>query len=89
MLQALYRIMSQVGVFILFFVVWEVLVDVMKIKPVILPAPTEIFKSIWTHREYLLKNTWPTFYAVGGGFLFAAIAGFIIAIGIGSFALDQ
>lgn len=82
MLRHLSRTGSQLAVFILFFLAWEILVDVLGVRPVILPAPTEIFVTIWKHRVYLLQHTWPTFLAVGGGFLFAAIAGFIIAIGI-------
>ena len=82
MLRHLSRTASQLAVFILFFLAWEILVDVLGVRPVILPAPTEIFVTIWKHRVYLLQHTWPTFLAVGGGFLFAAIAGFIIAIGI-------
>jgi NitT/TauT family transport system permease protein len=76
------RVGSQFAVFIAFFVAWEILVDVLGVKPVILPPPSLIFVSIWKNRSYLMLHTWPTFLAVGGGFLFAAIAGFAIAVGI-------
>ncbi len=81
-LRYLSRVSGQIGVFVAFFVAWEVLVDILKIKPVILPAPSVIFLTIGKHWGYLMQHTWPTFLAIGGGFLFAAIAGFIIAVGI-------
>jgi NitT/TauT family transport system permease protein len=82
MMRSFTRTTSQIGVFVVFFVVWEVLVDVLGIKQVFLPAPSVIFVTIAKHWPYLLKNTWPTFLAVTGGFVLAAIAGFVIAIGI-------
>jgi NitT/TauT family transport system permease protein len=81
-LRYLSRVSGQIGVFVAFFLAWEALVDVLKIKPVILPAPSVIFLTIGKHWGYLMQHTWPTFLAIGGGFLFAAIAGFIIAVGI-------
>jgi len=81
-LRYLSRVSGQIGVFVAFFLAWEALVDIFKIKPVILPAPSVIFLTIGKHWAYLMQHTWPTFLAIGGGFLFAAIAGFIIAVGI-------
>lgn len=82
MFRRLSRVASQVAVFAAFFLAWEVLVDALQIKPVILPAPSVIFVSIWAHWAYLMHHTWPTFLAISGGFLFAAVAGIIMAIGI-------
>ena len=76
------RILGQVGIFVVFFLLWEVSVDLFKIKPVILPAPSIIFVTVGKHWGYLMQHTWPTFLAVGGGFLLAAVAGFVIAVGI-------
>jgi NitT/TauT family transport system permease protein len=81
-IRQLSRTFSQFAVFFVFFLVWEVLVNILRIKPVILPAPSVIFMTIGKHWEYLMHHTWPTFLAVSGGFLFAAIVGFIIAVGI-------
>lgn len=82
LLRSLSRLAGQTGVFVAFFVLWEVLVDAFRIKPVILPAPSVIFMTIGKDWAYLLHHTWPTFFAVGGGFLFAAVMGFAIAVGI-------
>ena len=76
------RFVGQMGVFVVFFACWEVLVDALHIKPVILPAPSLIFVTMAKHWSYLLANTWPTLFAVTGGFAAAALLGFVIAIGI-------
>jgi len=73
---------GQILVFVVFFAVWEGLVDLLKIKPVILPPPSRIAVVAWENREMLLKNTWPTFLAISLGFLAAVASGFIIAVGI-------
>jgi len=76
------RTVGQVAVFLAFFAIWEVAVDALRIKPVILPAPSLIFMTIVKHWSYLAINSWPTLLAVGGGFLVAAALGFAIAVGI-------
>jgi NitT/TauT family transport system permease protein len=76
------RIAGQIGVFLVFFALWELAVDLLHVKPVILPPPSLIFKSMLKHWPYLLTNCWPTFVAVAGGFIIAAALGFAIAIGI-------
>ena len=76
------RMAGQGAVFFGFFLLWEVLVRLVGMKPVILPPPTMIFASLAKNWSYLLANTWPTFAAVSGGFLIAALFGFIIAVGI-------
>jgi NitT/TauT family transport system permease protein len=82
MLRALSRTSGQLAVFLLFFAVWEVLVDLLRIKPVILPAPSVIVLTIGKHWAYLAAQSWPTFVAVAVGFLVAAVVGFVIAVGI-------
>lgn len=81
----MYRIgitLGQAAVFLVFFVAWEVVVDLLRIKPVILPAPSRIAEVMWTQRALLLKNTWPTFVAISLGFLYAVTFGFLIAVAI-------
>jgi NitT/TauT family transport system permease protein len=80
--RSLGRMVGQIAVFAAFFLLWEALVRVVGMKPVILPPPTMIFASLIKNWSYLLTNTWPTFVAVTGGFLIAALFGFIIAVGI-------
>jgi NitT/TauT family transport system permease protein len=76
------RTLGQVGVFVVFFALWELAVDLLHVKAVILPPPSVIFQSMYKHWYYLLQNSWPTLIAVAGGFAIAAVLGFSIAIGI-------
>ncbi|MDI3470543.1 MAG: Hydroxymethylpyrimidine ABC transporter, transmembrane component [Pseudolabrys sp.] len=82
MKNTLARIAGQIGVFFAFFALWELAVDLLHVKPVILPPPSMIFVSMVKHWLYLLQNSWPTFLAVSFGFGIAAVLGFVIAIGI-------
>jgi len=76
------RLAGQAGVFIAFFLLWEILVRAAGMKSVILPAPSLIFATIYRQWHYLLGETWPTAFAIAVGFLVAAASGFIIALGI-------
>jgi NitT/TauT family transport system permease protein len=76
------RVAGQIGVFLAFFTLWELAVDLLHVKPVILPPPSLIFVSMTKHWLYLLQNSWPTLLAVSFGFGIAAVLGFVIAIGI-------
>jgi len=73
---------GQILVFAAFFGFWELAVRLLHTRPVILPAPSVIFATIWEQRDLLLANTWPTCVAIGLGFAAAVISGFILAIGI-------
>jgi NitT/TauT family transport system permease protein len=75
-------IVGQIMVFVVFFAVWEALVHLLHIKPVILPPPTRVAEVAYENRAMLLKNTWPTFVAITLGFLSAVVTGFLIAVAI-------
>ena len=53
-------IFGQIMVFVAFFAIWEALVHIMHIKPVILPPPSRVAEVAYENRALLLKNTWPT-----------------------------
>ena len=76
------RTSGQIAVFVAFFALWELAVDILHVKSVILPPPSMIFQSMEKHWLYLLQNSWPTFVAITVGFIIAAILGFAIAVGI-------
>ncbi|MBS7544611.1 ABC transporter permease [Ancylobacter oerskovii] len=81
----MYRLSVTLGqflVFVVFFAIWELLVDLLHIRPVILPAPTAIAEKIWENRALLLKESWPTFAAISLGFIAAVVSGFLLAVGI-------
>jgi len=80
--QRIARIAGQVGVFVAFFVLWEALVRITGMKPVILPPPSLIFVTMVKQWPYLIQHTWPTALAIIGGFLVAAVSGFTLAVAI-------
>lgn len=75
-------VIGQFMVFVVFFAIWEALVHLLHVRPVILPAPSAIAVKIWDNRTLLLQNTWPTFVAISVGFLYAVVTGFVLAVGI-------
>src|SRR5262249_1702926 len=80
--QRIARLAGQVGVFVVFFVLWEVLVRLTGMNPVILPAPSLVFVTMAKQWPYLVQHTWPTAVAIVGGFLVAAVSGFILAVAV-------
>jgi NitT/TauT family transport system permease protein len=81
-LQRLIRILSQAAVFVAFFGLWELLVRLTGVKSVILPAPSLIAVTIFKQWHNLLAQSVPTAISIAGGFLIAAVCGFIIAVAI-------
>jgi NitT/TauT family transport system permease protein len=78
----LWMTLWQILMFAAFFLAWELLVRLLGIKSVILPPPSKVLAVGWANRELLVVNTWPTFAAIGLGFLSAVVSGFIIATAI-------
>jgi len=68
--------------FIGLLVVWEVYVEVAKLPPYILPAPTKILQVIWESRDILLRHTWITLGEILVGFILAMGAGLSLGIAI-------
>ncbi len=54
---------------------WELLADLLKIEPFLIPAPSEIAVSLWEDRALLAENAWVTLREVVGGFLVALLVG--------------
>ena len=65
------------------FVLWEILVHIQDIPTWLLPAPSEIFKSLYLDFPKLFEHTLVTLQEILIGFLVALIFGFLIASGIG------
>lgn len=74
--------LAQILMFAGFFAIWELLVRALDIKSVILPPPSRVFEVAMANYALLATNTWPTFVAIGLGFIYATVCGFVIAIGI-------
>ena len=82
MKRKVFVVFAQLLTFIAFFTVWELVVRVLNIKPVILPPPSAVFAKVWEQRDLLAQHTWPTTIAIALGFAYAFAVGFVIAVGI-------
>lgn len=61
-------------------VIWEVVVAVRDVPNYILPAPTEIVRTVIDQKEYLIEQSKPTIIEALLGFAFAVVVGNLLAI---------
>jgi NitT/TauT family transport system permease protein len=62
------------------FVVWEVLVRALGVKPVILPPPSSVWLEFWTDPVWYLRHGWYTLLVTLGGFGLAVAFGVALAV---------
>jgi NitT/TauT family transport system permease protein len=74
-------------VIVAIFVLWEAAVDLLRIEPFVLPAPSAIFASGWQWRWPILDNAWQTFMTTAVGFAIAVAFGLVTGVAIGSSSL--
>lgn len=60
---------------LVFFGLWEAIVDLLKVPSYMVPSPSSIFVQLARKLPYLLRNLWVTGYESYGGFLLAAVIG--------------
>jgi NitT/TauT family transport system permease protein len=60
--------------------VWEIVVRALGVRPIILPAPSEILHVMATRYDLLLTHLWPSLYMTVLGFLLSVVGGIIVAI---------
>jgi NitT/TauT family transport system permease protein len=61
-------------------VLWEVLVHVYKVKPVLLPAPSDVFVAMVAQWRTLLENALPTALESLVGFLLSVVLGGLLGV---------
>jgi NitT/TauT family transport system permease protein len=55
--------------------IWEAAVKISGLGPVILPAPSAILQTMWTHHDLLFANAVPTTLETVGGFVLSVVLG--------------
>jgi NitT/TauT family transport system permease protein len=60
--------------------VWEIAVDVLHVREIILPAPSAIARVMIARYDLLLAHLWPSLYLTVLGFLLSVIGGVIVAV---------
>jgi NitT/TauT family transport system permease protein len=60
--------------------VWEIAVDALHVREIILPAPSAIARVMIARYDLLLAHLWPSLYLTVLGFLLSVIGGVIVAV---------
>ncbi|VWX57766.1 Hydroxymethylpyrimidine ABC transporter, transmembrane component [Burkholderiales bacterium 8X] len=82
LLSALNRKKSLIIMLVLFCLVWQFAVQVFKIRPFLLPAPSQIIAEFLAYPQFFLKESLYTLWTTFAGFLVAVIVGVTCGIGI-------
>jgi NitT/TauT family transport system permease protein len=67
-----------------FFVLWQLACVVLKIDTFILPAPTEVWRSLITYTGPIMTNAMQTLFTTLLGFGFAVVFGLLLGIVVGA-----
>ena len=59
---------------------WELIVLLLGVKPVVMPPPTLIGRVLWTRAPLILEHLWPTLYEIVLGFLLSVAGGVLVAV---------
>jgi NitT/TauT family transport system permease protein len=59
---------------------WEAIVRLLGVRPIIMPAPSEILQVMVARHELLLTHLWPSLYMTVLGFLLSVVGGIFVAI---------
>lgn len=71
---------SAIAVFVLLFVVWDVICRLAKVPDWLLPAPSRIGEELWKQRALIPQHLFTTAYEVVLGFVLAVVLGVFIAV---------
>jgi NitT/TauT family transport system permease protein len=72
--------MVAISSLLIFLLVWELLVRVLKVRPIMLPPPSIIFQELFAEWAWYLGHAWYTFLTTMAGFLLAVVCGVGIAV---------
>lgn len=64
----------------LFALMWELLVRLLHVRPIMLPPPSTVFMELWTERAWYLGHAWYTLLTTLAGFALAVVFGVAIAV---------
>ena len=68
---------------VLLFVLWEAVCRIFKLPLTILPAPSQVFGSLWQFRVPIYDNALVTLWTTIAGFLIATVFGLLLGIFVG------
>ena len=68
------------AVLVVLFVLWEVAVRALGVKPIILPPPSAVAVELWSDPLWYLRHGWYTLLVTLGGFGLALVLGVALAV---------
>jgi ABC-type nitrate/sulfonate/bicarbonate transport system permease component len=74
------RIVAPAAFAVVVLAVWQLYTVVSDVPESSLPAPTEIARAGWEHRDLLIDNTWVTVEEILIGFALAIVLGVLLAV---------
>ncbi|MET0963092.1 MAG: ABC transporter permease [Noviherbaspirillum sp.] len=63
-----------------FVLLWELLVRLLHVRPIMLPPPSTVFVELWAERAWYLDHAWYTLLTTLSGFALAVVFGVAIAV---------
>ncbi len=74
------RTLYPVAVICLLLILWEVLVRAFEVPSYVLPAPSKMFKALWTDRATLASHAWVTVGEALGGMAISLVCSIVLGI---------
>ena len=62
------------------FVIWEIAVRALGVKPIILPPPSTVWLEFWSDPVWYLRHGWYTLLVTVAGFGLAVVVGVLLAV---------
>lgn len=72
--------MVAIASLLFFLLLWELLVRVLHVRPIMLPPPSVILRELFAEWLWYLEHAWYTFIATIAGFALAVVCGIGIAV---------
>jgi NitT/TauT family transport system permease protein len=63
-----------------FVLMWELLVRLLHVRPIMLPPPSTVFVELWNERAWYFDHAWYTLLTTLAGFALAVVFGVMIAV---------
>ena len=67
-----------------FFVAWEVLCIVFKVRDIVVPRPSQILETLWTYAPAIWPHAFQTTYTTLVGFAIGIVSGVLLGVLVGS-----
>lgn len=78
------RRLASASLIIGFFLLWEVLCVIFKVRDIVMPRPSQVLYTLWTEAPGIWPHAFQTIYTTMIGFAIGIVAGVLLGVVIGS-----